>query len=259
VATFNGDGVPKDWVKGYALVSMANAQGLPQAAAALAQMDEHIPLTQRQQAASLAVRMQSEATARRAQQLASADLATRAGPVPKAPAPSAPAAKAPAPSPAPRPEKTAVSPSAAEALAAVSAAREATGTESPADAGAHFAGRSAAPPKAAATPATKVAAAPAAKPAALASATDSKPGPAPAASAATGPWKVQLGVFAVRGNVERLWAQLGGQGELAGKTKVTVPAGATTKLLAGGFATRGAAEAACLSLRHRGHDCLVTR
>jgi TPR repeat protein len=36
VATFNGDSVAKDWVKGYALVSLANAQGLPQATAALA-------------------------------------------------------------------------------------------------------------------------------------------------------------------------------------------------------------------------------
>jgi len=245
VATFNGDGVPKDWVKGYALVSLANAQGLPQAAPALAQMDAHIPLAQRQQAASLALRMQQEATARRAQQLASADLATRGGPL---------AGLSPARAAAsPRVEKPAVSPSAAAALAAVSEASEATATGSPANAGAKFAARAA--PAAAA----KTAETPAAKPVALAKATESKPKAPVAASSASGPWKVQLGVFAVPGNVDRLWGQVGGHGELAGKTKVTVPAGAATKLLAAGFTTRDSAEAACASLRHQGHDCLVTR
>jgi hypothetical protein len=239
VATFNGDSVPKDWVKGYALVSLANAQGLPQAAAALAQMDAHIPLAQRQQAASLALKLQQEATAKRAQQLASADLATRAGGLPARAAGS------------PRAEKTAVSPSAAAALAAVSEASEATGTGSPAKAGAKFASRSA--------PAAKTAETPPAKPVALAKAAESKPKAPVAASSASGPWKVQLGVFAVPGNVDRLWGQVGGHGALAGKTKLTVPAGAATKLLAAGFATRDSAQAACTSLRHQGHDCLVTR
>jgi hypothetical protein len=243
VATFNGDSVAKDWVKGYALVSLANAQGLPQATAALAQMDAHIPLAQRQQAASLALKMQQQATARRAQQLASADLATRAGAAPSAPA-SRPVA--------PHPEKTAVSPSAAAALAAVNAAREATGAERPAAAGAGFATRSAPAPKLASAP-------PATTTRAVAQAVESKPKPTALASSSEGPWKVQLGVFSVRGNVDRLWAQVGGRGELAGKTKVTVPAGAATKLQAGGFASRDAAEAACRALRHAGHDCLVTR
>jgi len=239
VATFNGDSVPKDWVKGYALVSLANAQGLPQAAPALAQMDAHIPLGQRQQAASLALKMQQEATAKRAQQLASADLATRGGVLP---------ARAAAQS---RAEKTAVSPSAAAALAAVSEASQATATGSPANAGAKFASRSAPPAKTAETPP--------AKPVALAKAAESKPKAAVAANPASGPWKVQLGVFAVPGNVDRLWGQVGGHGGLGGKTKVTVPAGAATKLLAAGFSTRESAEAACASLRHHGHDCLVTR
>ena len=244
VATFNGDSVAKDWVKGYALVSLANAQGLPQAAAALAQMDAHIPLARRQQAASLALKMQQEATARRAQQLASADLATRAGPAPSA------AASRPV---APHPEKTAVSPSTAAALAAVNEAREATGAERPADAGARFATRSAPAPRLAAAPKAPAAPLAVVKPAA------SKTRPTASAGSSEGPWKVQLGVFSVRGNVDRLWAQVGGRGELAGRTKVTVPAGAATKLQAGGFASRDAAEAACQALRHAGHDCLVTR
>jgi cell division septation protein DedD len=75
----------------------------------------------------------------------------------------------------------------------------------------------------------------------------------------SGPWRVQLGAFSVRGNADRLWAQLSGRSELAGRAKLTVPAGAVTKLQAGGFASRDAAESACRSLQHGGHDCLVTR
>ncbi len=74
IASFNGDIVPKDWVNAYALLSMANAQGLPQAAAALAQMDKNVPLLQRQQAAGLAVQMQQQADAARGRELAAADL-----------------------------------------------------------------------------------------------------------------------------------------------------------------------------------------
>jgi len=48
IAHFNGDMVPKDWVRAYALVTLAQQQGLPQAAGALGQMDQHIPLDQRQ-------------------------------------------------------------------------------------------------------------------------------------------------------------------------------------------------------------------
>jgi cell division septation protein DedD len=70
---------------------------------------------------------------------------------------------------------------------------------------------------------------------------------------------VQLGAFAVRGNADRLWSRLSGRGELAGKAKLTVPAGGVTKLQAGGFASRDAAEEACRSLQHSGQECLVTR
>jgi cell division protein FtsN len=241
IASFNGDIVPKDWVKAYALLSMANSQGLPQAASALAQMDQNIPLTQRQQAAALAIDMQKQADAARGRELAAADLGagvsagTRGQPV-AAPPRAVPPAARPA-------VKVAVSPSVAAALAAVAEARQATGTESPALAGASFARRSA--------PARQVAvAAPAPKP---------RPAAPTQVATASGPWRVQLGAFSVRGNADRLWSQLSGRSELSGKAKVTVPAGAVTKLQAGGFASRDAAEDACRSLQHSGHECLVTR
>jgi cell division septation protein DedD len=83
--------------------------------------------------------------------------------------------------------------------------------------------------------------------------------PVIAASATGGPWKVQLGAFGVQGNADRLWARLSKRAELAGAQKLTVPTGRLTKLLAGGFDSRDAAEQACNALKRGGQDCLVTR
>ena len=260
IAAFNGDAVPKDWVRAYALVTLANQHSLPQAAAALAQMDKFIPIEQRQQAQGVALQLESQADAARGRALAAADLGAAGG----APAQS-PVTPPPAASPrVPRaPATIAVSPSVAAALQAIAEARQATGTESPAEAGARFARRSsrpvqlavAAPPPASAksSPPTSTATkapAPAATP---------KPQASTPVAAADGSWRVQLGAFAVHGNADKLWAALGGRSELAGKTMLKVPAGAVVKLQAGGYPSRVAAEDACQSLKHAGHDCLVTR
>ena len=53
-ALYNGDGVPRDPVTAYAFVSRAAAQGLAPARATLADMDEMMPLEQRQQGVALA-------------------------------------------------------------------------------------------------------------------------------------------------------------------------------------------------------------
>jgi TPR repeat protein len=259
IAAFNGDAVPKDWVRAYALVTLANQHSLPQAAAALAQMDKFIPLEQRQQAQGVALQLENQANATRGRALAAADL----GPGTPTPAASPIAAPAPAPSRVPHALATiAVSPSIAAAKAALAQARQATGTESPAQAGASFARHSspatafadvdvppAKPKRAAPSPAPSLAPAPTAH---------SNPASRPAASA-DGPWKVQLGAFAVHGNADKLWASLGGRSELAGRTKLKVPAGAVVKLLAGGYPSQAGAESACSSLKQAGHDCLVTR
>ncbi|MDB5710938.1 MAG: sporulation protein [Sphingomonas bacterium] len=60
---FNGDGVPKDWPRAYALLVRSSASGLPRAAQVQAQMDDYIPLDQRQQGLVLA--RQYEAAAQR--------------------------------------------------------------------------------------------------------------------------------------------------------------------------------------------------
>ncbi|HMP57347.1 MAG TPA: tetratricopeptide repeat protein, partial [Novosphingobium sp.] len=54
IAHFNGDIVAKDWVRAYALASLAQRAGLDQASSALRQMDEHIPIEQRREGVALA-------------------------------------------------------------------------------------------------------------------------------------------------------------------------------------------------------------
>lgn len=58
-ALYNGDGVPDDPVRGYALVSRAAAMGLGPAQATLADMDQAMPVEQRQQGLALARTMGS--------------------------------------------------------------------------------------------------------------------------------------------------------------------------------------------------------
>jgi uncharacterized protein len=84
LAHFNGDYAPKNWVRAYALMSLANGAGLPQAAPALGQMDRIIPLVQRQQAQSLAHKLEEDAMSQRASALAAADLGVRPAAVPLA-------------------------------------------------------------------------------------------------------------------------------------------------------------------------------
>jgi uncharacterized protein len=81
LAHFNADHAPRDWVRAYALMTLSHSSGLPQAQGALAQMDQYIPIAQRQQAQSLARQIEEEATRQRATEMAAADLSTRPAPV----------------------------------------------------------------------------------------------------------------------------------------------------------------------------------
>lgn len=247
IAHFNGDLVAKDWQRAYALLTLANSAGLPQARGALAQMDEFIPLADRQAAQPLAASLKAEADAARARQLAAFDLSVGTD------APTSPVVATPAPPPpsVARPEGT-------PRVAGVAPASRGAGadftlppsqptvvarqTDDHEDAAAESA-------KVATTPAVAVA----------------PPATAPTVSAASravqesGPWKVQLGAFGVAGNAERMWSQLAGRDELAGRSRLLIPSGRLTRLLAAGYATREDAVAACASLKRSGHSCLVTR
>lgn len=252
LAHFNGDLLPKDWVRAYALLTLANSSGLPQAAPAIKQMDDFIPREQREEAQSVAQTIKSETDANRSAQLAAVDLGADMPSEQPARQPVVAAAAAP-PDPAPI-RSPQVQPSVAAAQAAIAEASRATGTESPASAGADYARP------------TRLASAPASTPAPT-PAPPEKPTPKPARSApagttavaANGPWKVQLGAFSVSGNAEGLWRQLSSRNELAGRNRLLVPAGRLTKLLAGGYPSRAAANQACASLKRAGHGCLVTR
>jgi uncharacterized protein len=85
---FNGDAVPKDWVTAYALMVRASQAGLDAAAKALAQMDQYLPLADRQAGGALA-RNYEEAYNRGGLPLPPVDLA-QAGRVPPAADPAAP-------------------------------------------------------------------------------------------------------------------------------------------------------------------------
>jgi len=104
---FNADYAPRDWTRAYALMTLANSAGLPQAGEALAQMDKYIPQAQRAQAQTLAREIESGARSQRQAELAAAELATR----PAAPAvAAAPSAKPPVVTAAAAPKPTGLPP-----------------------------------------------------------------------------------------------------------------------------------------------------
>lgn len=236
IGHFNGDIVSKDWVRAYALVSLAQQAGLPQAASALAQMDQHVPMAQRQQAVELAAELRSQADATRARQLAAADLGATLGGTP------APVATTPMPG---------VSP--VQANDAVGAASLAV-TDSPATAGADYA-RPANPRP------VKVwqGVPPSMNDTAPITSMPQADATAAAVPAKAGPWRVQLGAFSQPANADALWNRLRGRPELVGRARLNVRAGSVIKLQAGGFATQAAAQSACNRLEASGQTCIAVR
>jgi uncharacterized protein len=97
---FNGTNVAKDWVKAYAYMTRASSAGLAPASRSLAQMDQYIPLDQRQQGVALAGQLEQNAGKARNDALAGFDIDTK---------PPAKVAK-PVAVPPSRPEKAATAP-----------------------------------------------------------------------------------------------------------------------------------------------------
>lgn len=247
VAHFNGDNVPQDWVRAYALASLAQQNGIEQAKAALAQMDRYIPLEQRQRGVALARELASQAEATRARQLAAVDLGNS---VPVSGSTSAP-------------RQAHAGPNATASNAA--AVARAAADNSPRNAGADYARPQSPAPRpvvAAPTPAQRpVQPRPTTTaPVAAAPTPTSRPAPAAATAPATsGPWRVQLGAFSVAANANALWARVKDRPELAGKTRQAIATGGVTRLSATGFASREAAQSACSRLGAAGVACLVAR
>lgn len=241
---FNADYAPRDWVRAYALMTLAQGQGLPQAQDAIAQMDRYVPMVQRQQAQSLARQLEAEAKAQRSAELAAAELGSgapavaAAAPVAAQPRPAVLTTSAPAPAPAPAPLPAAVAKAPVQARLSYPA---------------QTAARAAAP-----APAPVAAPAPARAPVAVAAAPARAPAPVAAPAVRTGGnWRVQLGSFGVPANADRMWSQLAGNPALAGTKKALVPSGRLTRLLATGFASEADAARACSRLKAQGQACLV--
>ena len=274
-AMFNGDIAEKDWVRAYALMTRASAQGLPQASRSLATMDKYIPLAERTQGTQLAAQLEREAVAAR-QKLAGAaagmtlaDSATGATASAKPAAPAKPVVTAAArPVPAiPRPatastiQTTDLPPSSANGT--VIPTLPSGPNSAAASAGVDFASMgspSASPP--AATPASPAPrpVAPAPKPAApLAPPVAAAASTAPA-TATTGDWRVQLGAFSQEARARSLWSEMEKKNAaLSGLQPYLVKAGAITKLQAGPFATQADAKKACDSVARSGQACFPIR
>lgn len=241
IAHFNGDNVPKDWVRAYALTSLAQQAGLSQASGALAQMDQYIPLEQRQKSVALAQELSQQAEATRARQLASAGLGNTIPASPAAPPPvevnARPNAVITAQSAPPRIATARTVPSAPAA------------SSSPREAGADFTRPKPPQPVAKVQPAAVAAPRPA-QPAA--------PRPSNPVPAASGNWRIQLGAFGVAGNAEALWNRVKSRPEVAGHARALVPGGSVTRLQATGYSEEGA-RSACSRLTSAGFDCRVVR
>lgn len=219
---FNGERMSRDWPRAYALMKRASDAGLQRATAALVQMDQYIPLDQRQRGLQLASAMESsEGQARLAAM-------TRTAPTRPAPAPTIRTADLP-----PSAAGTTYAPPPADGTAGVPAAAVATAAPRPV----RVAGAAMAAPARAANPAPVAPAAPApARPVT----------PAPAATSAAGAWRIQLGAFATQGNAQALWARLAGRLGSAQPSYTAV--GTLTRLQAGPYASRAAAESACAAI-----------
>lgn len=237
IAHFNGDTVPKDWVRAYALMSLAQQAGLPQAVSGLAQMDQYIPLEQRQESVKLAARLAAEAEATRERQLAAMDLGT-----------AVPSAGSPPPASMSRPSFPTGS------LVPTIAARADTPQAKPAKPR---------PPAPKVPPVAEVLDRASPSPAPAPAQPAAKPAPAKPTPArpmqATGEWRVQLGAFGVPANAEALWKRVSTRAELAGHGKLLVPAGRLRKLQAGGFAGRAEALDACRRLTAAGFTCIAVK
>lgn len=248
IANFNGDNVPKDWVRAYALVSLAQQSGLAQAAAALSQMDQYIPLDQRQRSVALAQEISAQSEATRARQLAAVDLGNSIPSAPMSPMVTAlprvpPVVAVAAPAPVANPGNVGADYSRPRPPAP--AAPAAVPPKPPVVA--------AAPRPAAVKPPTP----PALPRSAPAAATPRVPAPIPVATG--GAWRVQLGAFGVPGNAEAMWNRVKSRPEIAGHAKMLVPAGRVMKLQAGGYASQAAAQAACSRLSAAGISCLAVQ
>lgn len=75
-----------------------------------------------------------------------------------------------------------------------------------------------------------------------------RPAPVAQAAPASGGWRIQLGAFSQRGSAEALYGRLSSKPALAGRHAFYIPVGPITRLQAGPFESKAAAQSACNAL-----------
>jgi cell division septation protein DedD len=226
LAHYNADLAERDWPRAYALVILAEASGLAEAARARVQMDSFIPAAERAAGRRLALELDQ----------------------PVEVSPPRPPVRLPGPSsdkPGP------VSGTGGLGIAG----QQQAAAPPPADNMNDAAEPDPRPPERIALPAPSAAAAPPAV--AMARAAPSTPLATEAPG--RGDWVVQLGAFSNPANAERMWRKLASHPALAGAERFEEREGRLTVLIAGGFAGLAEARAACVALKASGEDCLVRR
>ena len=224
-AYFNGDSLPKDWAKAYALMTRAKAAGIGAATTSLTQMDQIVPDQQRQ--AGLALAREMERTA----QLRASD----------APGPNAPLTMRTSRTPQPL-AQVAVPPSSPPTTPPTISTERV-----PLKADLENQPWKAPTSRPGSTPPMSVASAPAAAKPAAAKATP-KPA-APIAASAGGGWKIQLGAFSGADAARAAWTSLSAKAGLGALTPVYTPVGNLTRLQAGPLGSRAAASQACAAVK----------
>ena len=260
-AYFNGKLVEKDWVRGYALMSRASAAGIPAAQRSLAQMDNYISEPQKREALAMANAMEADSA------MASNDTA-----FPAATAQPQPVARA-VDLPPSQTAGTTFTPGTGGSVGAMASAdsfppnrptEAPVANASPAMAAAQPSAMPAAFSDSASiqqisesidipgyTPSAPLrASAPAAAVAVQAAA------PIAARSAATGPWRAQIGAFSTEARARAQYDNLGKTiPAVAQAQPYLVDAGRVTRLQIGPFASKAAADRACAAVKRAGNGC----
>ena len=225
-ALFNGDGIPKDWVRAYALMTRSSASGLIPASTSLSQMDKFIPVDQRRRGLALAQTYDRAAAPKQTAENLAGDNPPPPSRIAREELPaSTVGALPPAPSAArgARPRVVTARPAVRPGLpnAAPTAVK-----------GTHWAETEEAPP-----PMKRLAQSPPAAP--------------------QGQWKVQLAAFGDNGKADALWVALRQRISALGPYRaIVMRAGPVTRLQAGPLASREAAGKLCIAVKSANQPCI---
>ncbi len=276
VATFNGDGAPRNQTLGYAYMLRAREGGLAQAEAQAARMATILSAAERSRGEAAAAALAAgepvpveltnpgarppaplETASAASEDEAEAEPAARpASPAPRSSAPQSAARNSPAPAGA-----TASSPAPTGALARTTAVA-ATGKPPKPDAKAVKAGaaNNATAVKAGAAKNATAVKAGAAKDAKAAKAGAAKDEAAAKQAGEAEGWRVQLGAFANEAAARTAWATLVSQSAtiLEGTRPVYSPRGRLVRLQLGPYSSRASARELCAKLSAAGRPCFVT-